>query len=253
MAADHPASVPSRRVPRTKDATATGGANGEMRRIISRSGATAVPLPLAESQVHEVDRRPGPQHDPHRGEDARVEPEKPIGQVTEAPPHEDPADQRRSDRPPDPHAGPSAVASGTRHGRGSISALDLTRQTSRIPFPQVDGTFFGACERIHEVERGRGHPHEARRRRCTSRFAAAATIPAVNRIVPITFTVGGKPMRWAPKTHKGNVVSCPATKFVITKSSRERTNARRNPARIAGAINGSVTLKNATTGLAKRS
>src|SRR4029453_13178801 len=107
MAADHPASVPSTAVARANAAAATGRANGETRRIISRAGATAVPFLFAESQVHEVDRRPGPQHDPHRGEDARVEPEKPIGQVTEDTPHEDPADQRRSGRPPEPHAAPS--------------------------------------------------------------------------------------------------------------------------------------------------
>src|SRR6185436_21056417 len=121
MAADHPASVPSTSVPRAKAATATGSANGEMRRIISRSGATAVPFPFAESQVHEVDGRSRPQHDPHGREDARVEPEKPIGQVPESSPHDDPPDQRRDDRPPDPHAGPRAVTARTRHGRGSIS------------------------------------------------------------------------------------------------------------------------------------
>src|SRR4249919_1920399 len=130
MVADHPASVPPTKVPRANAATATGNANGEMRRIISRSGATAVPFPFAESQVHEVDRQTGSEHDPHRGEDARVEPEQPVGQVAEAPPHEDPPHQRRRDRPTDPHAGPSAVASGTRHGRESISVLVLTRQTS---------------------------------------------------------------------------------------------------------------------------
>src|SRR6266511_2221979 len=150
MAADHPASVPLTRVPSANAATATGSANGEMRRIISRSGATAVPFPFAESQVYEVDPRSGPQHDPHRGEDARVDPEQPVGQVPEASPHDDPPDQRRDDRPPDAHAGPRAVAARTRHGRGSISALDLTRQTSRIPFPQVDGPFLVAVRRACE-------------------------------------------------------------------------------------------------------
>src|SRR4030095_4046107 len=104
-------------------------------------GPPSSPFLFAKSQVHEVDRRPGPQHDPHRGEDARVEPEKPIGQITEAPPHEDPADQRRSDRPPDPQPAQAPAAPDPRHGRGSISPLDLTRQTSRIPFPLVDGPF----------------------------------------------------------------------------------------------------------------
>ncbi len=40
---------------------------------------------------------------------------------------------------------------------------------------------------------------------------------------------------------------------MITKSSSESTKASRNPDRIAGAISGRVTLKNATTGLANRS
>src|SRR6266545_1380571 len=79
------------------------------------------------------------------------------------------------------------------------------------------------------------------RRRCTTTLAMAASSPAPNRSVPITFTCGGKPMRCAPNTHSGNVVAWQATKFVITKSSSDRTNANRNPARIAGAINGSVT------------
>src|SRR4249920_3511607 len=139
MAADHPASLPSTRVPRANAAIATGSANGLMRRIISRSGATAVPFPFAESQVHEVDRQTGSEHDPHRREDARLDPEQPVGQVAEAPPDEDPPNQRRGDRPTDPDAGPSAGASRTRHGRGSISAPRRGRQTSPIPFPQVDG------------------------------------------------------------------------------------------------------------------
>src|SRR6266508_5876673 len=147
MAADHPASVPSTRVPRANATTATGGANGEMRRIISRSGATAVPFPFAESQIYEVDRSTGSEHDPHRGEDPLVEPQQPVGQVAEAPPRQDPPDHRRGDGPTDPHAGPSAVASGTRHGRGSISGARSNRQTSGVLFPQVDGTFLGACER----------------------------------------------------------------------------------------------------------
>ena len=37
--------------------------------------------------------------------------------------------------------------------------------------------------------------------------------PATNRIVPQTFTCGGTPMRVAPNTHVGNVLTAPPTKF----------------------------------------
>src|SRR5512132_2266018 len=141
IAADQPAFVPPSSAPTTNARIATGRAKGEMRRISSRSGATAVPFPSAESQIDEVDRSTGSEHDPHRGEDPLVQPQQPVGQVAEAPPHQDPPDERRGDRPTDPHAGPSAVASGTRHGRGSISGARSSRQTSGVLFPQVDGPF----------------------------------------------------------------------------------------------------------------
>ena len=67
------------------------------------------------------------------------------------------------------------------------------------------------------------------------------------------FTCGGTPIRDAPYTHVGNVFVDPFTKFVITKSSRESTNASRNPATMPGRISGSVTRKNADQRVANRS
>src|SRR4249919_2229061 len=213
MAADHPASVPSTRVPIANAAIATGSANGEMRRIISRSGATAVPFPFAESQVHEVDRSTGSEHDPHRGEDARVEPEQPVGQVAEAPPHEDPPHQRRGDRPTDPHAGPSAVASRTRHGRGSISAPRWGRQTFGIPFPQVDGLIsFRGPELVKDfTNSASGSTRVAAQvfRRCPRARIIATVAPVRKMIVAKANTCGGIPTRVAPNTQVGNIVNGP--------------------------------------------
>ena len=54
-------------------------------------------------------------------------------QVAQPSPGRDPPEHRRGDRPPGPHAGPSAVATGARHGRGSISVASRPRQ--------IDGRF----------------------------------------------------------------------------------------------------------------
>src|SRR4249919_3709091 len=184
-----------------------------MRRIISRSGATAVPFPFAESQVHEVDRSTGSEHDPHRGEDARVEPEQPVGQVAEAPPHEDPPYQRRGDRPTDPHAGPSAVATGTRHGRGSISAPRRGRQTFGIPFPQVDGLFPTVDpELVKDFTNSAGLDpgREAQvLRRCPRARSIATVAPVRKMIVAKANTCGGIPTLVAPNTQVGNIVNGP--------------------------------------------
>ena len=52
---------------------------------------------------------------------------------------------------------------------------------------------------------------------------------------PMTLICGGTATRAAPHTKSGKVWSAPATRYVMTKSSTERANARRNPARIPGA------------------
>src|SRR5262245_24835776 len=101
IAADQPASVPSISVPIANATIESGSTNGVMLRICSALGAIALAFPFTESQVHEVDRSSRSEDDPHRGEDARGDPEQPVGQVADASPHDDPPDQRRDDRPPD--------------------------------------------------------------------------------------------------------------------------------------------------------
>ena len=59
----------------------------------------------------------------------------------------------------------------------------------------------------------------------------------------MTFTCGGAPMRAAPQTNSGNVVSEPELKYVTTKSSIEIAKHSSSAARIAGAISGSVTFR----------
>ncbi len=60
-------------------------------------------------------------------------------------------------------------------------------------------------------------------------------------------------MRAAPQTKSGNVTSDPALKYVTTKSSMEMAKQRRSDARTAGAMSGSVTLRNVVHSLAPRS
>ena len=57
----------------------------------------------------------------------------------------------------------------------------------------------------------------------------------------------------APYTHRGNVWTVPALKFVITKSSMERANASSAPARMPGKMIGKVTFQNVVHGPAPRS
>src|SRR5215831_13788743 len=60
-------------------------------------------------------------------------------------------------------------------------------------------------------------------------------------------------MRAAPQTKIGNVTDEPALKYVTTKSSTEIEKQRRNAARTAGTISGSVTFWKVVHSLAPRS
>src|SRR5689334_1916493 len=91
------------------------------------------------------------------------------------------------------------------------------------------------------------------RRICTRTFTSMAVTATTKIAVPITFTCGGAPIRAAPQTNSGNVVSDPALKYVTTKSSMEIAKQSSKAARIAGAISGSVTLRNVTHSFAPRS
>ena len=71
--------------------------------------------------------------------------------------------------------------------------------------------------------------------------------------VPITFTCGGAPTRAEPHTNSGNVTSLPELKYVTTKSSTEIAKQSSSDAKTAGAISGSVTLRNVVHSFAPRS
>src|SRR4029453_14491498 len=88
------------------------------------------------------------------------------------------------------------------------------------------------------------------RRRWVSASTMARVAPVRKMIVAKTNTWGGIPTRVEPKTHVGNTVAGPWVNWLITKSSIDRANASKNPARIPGNSSGSVTLKNAVTGVA---
>src|SRR5262245_53355580 len=91
------------------------------------------------------------------------------------------------------------------------------------------------------------------RRRDTSAWTPARVAPVRKMMVANANTCGGIPTRVAPRTQVGNIVNGPWVNWLMTKSSMDSAKASRNPARIAGNSSGSVTLKNAVTGLAPRS
>ena len=91
------------------------------------------------------------------------------------------------------------------------------------------------------------------RRICTSTLVIMPITATAKMAVPITFTCGGAPTRAAPQTNKGKVVRDPELKYVTTKSSIEIAKQSNIAARIAGAISGSVTLRNVAHSLAPRS
>ena len=84
-------------------------------------------------------------------------------------------------------------------------------------------------------------------------FTAIAASATTKMALATTFTCGGTATRAAPQTKSGNVVSEPALKYVITKSSIEIAKPSSAALRIAGAISGSVTLRNVVHSLAPRS
>src|SRR5207244_13196164 len=106
--------------------------------------------------------------------------------------------------------------------------------------------------RLLQVDDG-GQLAPFERRIWTRTLPSMAATAMTKMAVPITFTCGGAPTCAAPQTNNGNVTFEPATKFVITKSSMERANESRSPARMAGAISGRVTFAKVTNSLAPRS
>src|SRR6185503_3025019 len=98
MTADHPASAPPMRAPTTYARSAAGSANGETRRISSRSGSGLVTLSPPVSKPDDVDTGGAAQDEPYRHEHV-LDPEQPVEQEADQPQGEDPADHRRRDRP----------------------------------------------------------------------------------------------------------------------------------------------------------
>src|SRR5919106_6448599 len=142
------------------------------------------------------------------------------------------------------------VAAVSPHDDGDL-AVGVARHAGEVEPEVVAGGLL-------EVEGGRtggGTAHAAPfRRRCWKRTLASIRPTATTKmIVPSTFTCGGAPTRAAPQTNIGNVTVEPALKFVMMKSSMERANASSAPARIPGAIRGSVTRANVVQGVAPRS
>ena len=68
-----------------------------------------------------------------------------------------------------------------------------------------------------------------------------------------TFTCGGTATRAMPQTKTGNVCVGPALRYVMTKSSMESAKPSSAAAIMAGAISGSVILRNVVTSFAPRS
>src|SRR4249919_1243884 len=108
MTADHPASAPPKRAPTTYARSAAGSANGETRRISSRSGSGLVTLSPPVPKPDDVDARGAAQDEPDRQEHV-LDPEQPVEQEAEQPERDDPADHRRRDRPSRAHPRPPVV------------------------------------------------------------------------------------------------------------------------------------------------
>lgn len=74
-----------------------------------------------------------------------------------------------------------------------------------------------------------------------------------NTIVPMALISGVTPLRMDENTYTGNVVSEPATKKAIMKSSKLNVKLNRKPASTAGKICGRVTCRKVPHGVAYRS
>src|SRR4249919_2269952 len=131
MTADHPASAPPKSAPTTYARIAAGSANGETRRISSRSGSGLVTLSPPVSKPDDVHAGGATQDEPDRQEHI-LDPEQPVEQEPQQPEGEDAADHRRRDRPSRAHARPLVVlllVGG--HGGASIGGRPEARQRSR--------------------------------------------------------------------------------------------------------------------------
>src|SRR5258708_10813891 len=84
-------------------------------------------------------------------------------------------------------------------------------------------------------------------------LAIAHSSPTAKMALPNTKTWGGMPTRVAAYTHTGNGTDEPLTKLEVTKSSMDKANAIKAPARTPGMMIGSVILWKVTHAFAPRS
>src|ERR687898_346366 len=177
--------------------TNAGSANGRTRRSSSRSGAVVITPFLPVSQVHQIDAADRAEQEPDDGEDA-FGPDHPVDQVADQSPREDSSEEGAGDRPPDAHARPCVVSLRPGHRRGEYirGLVRTSKPRRRVSAGQRPYFAAGppACESFHEVRERWPGCRQARRRWAIT-LAIAARIPAPNRIVAITFTCGGSPIR----------------------------------------------------------
>src|SRR5215211_8530370 len=153
---------------------------------------------------------------------------------------------------------PSAGGDLSRHGLYfTLERCSYHHPSSRVsPVP-------GACTGV-ALREGSHRPllraEAVRVRQASSLLTRKRLPPRIRTIVEISTTVesalmvGETPNRIIEYIFNGSVLDpTPATKNVMTKSSKESVNARRAPAMTPGRMSGSVIRKNVWTGVAPKS